>query len=335
MQIIDMHCDTISKIRQMEKEGSPASLRHNSLSVDLEKMKKGGYALQTFAIYVNWEEEPDAEAAAGDILKIFQREMQRNADLISQVRTYSELEANEKAGKMSALLSLEEGAIFQNSLNSLRWFHRQGVRMATLTWNYENDFGFPNCMGDPLTQKTWSWGDDRGLKKKGLEFLEELEHLHILVDVSHLSDGGFWDVAEHSTRPFLASHSNARGLVKGSARNLTDDMIRTLADRGGVMGLNYAVSFMRPNWKPGEAGTTVEEIIQMASYILNVGGSDCLGLGSDYDGILELPEISDCSQVQLLAEQMEKHGFTYSQTEKILGGNVRRFLKENCNDSAS
>ena len=148
----------------MEKEGSPASLRHNSLSVDLEKMKKGGYALQTFAIYVNWEEEPDAEAAAGDILKIFQREMQRNADLISQVRTYSELEANEKAGKMSALLSLEEGAIFQNSLDSLRWFHRQGVRMATLTWNYENDFGFPNCMGDPLTQKTWSWGDDRGLK---------------------------------------------------------------------------------------------------------------------------------------------------------------------------
>ena len=95
-----MHCDTISKIRQMEKEGSPASLRHNSLSVDLEKMKKGGYALQTFAIYVNWEEEPDAEAAAGDILKIFQREMQRNADLISQVRTYSELEANEKAGTM-------------------------------------------------------------------------------------------------------------------------------------------------------------------------------------------------------------------------------------------
>ena len=92
MQIIDMHCDTISKIRQMEKEGSPASLFHNSLSVDLEKMKKGGYALQTFAIYVNWEEEPDAEAAAGDILKIFQREMQRNADLISQVRTYSELE---------------------------------------------------------------------------------------------------------------------------------------------------------------------------------------------------------------------------------------------------
>ena len=83
--------------------------------------------------------------------------------LQSQVRTYSELEANEKAGKMSALLSLEEGAIFQNSLDSLRWFHRQGVRMATLTWNYENDFGFPNCMGDPLTQKTWSWGDDRGL----------------------------------------------------------------------------------------------------------------------------------------------------------------------------
>ncbi|MEY8533683.1 membrane dipeptidase [Blautia pseudococcoides] len=329
MQIIDMHCDTISKIRRVEKEGSPASLRQNALSVDLEKMKKGGYTLQTFAIYVNWEEEPDAEAAAREILKIFRREMQQSADLISQIRTYRELEANERAGKMSALLSLEEGAIFQDSVDSLRWFQEQGVRMATLTWNYENDLGYPNCMGNPLTQEIWSWGDDRGLKEKGIRFLEELEHLHILVDVSHLSDGGFWDVAKHSTRPFLASHSNARGLAKASARNLTDDMIRTLAGRGGVMGLNYAVSFMRPAWKPGENGTTVEEIIEMADYITNVGGTECLGLGSDYDGILELPEISDCSRIQFLAEQMEKHGFTYSQTEKILGGNVRRFLKEN------
>lgn len=331
MQIIDMHCDTISKIRHLENEGQHTSLRRNSLSVDLEKMKKSGYTMQTFAIYVNWEEEPDAAGAAKEILKVFQREMDQNPDLISQITSYSELEANEKAGRMSALLSLEEGAIYQESTDTLKWFHEQGVRMATLTWNYENDFGFPNCMGNPFTQEIWSWGDNRGLKEKGIQFLEELEHLHILVDVSHLSDGGFWDVVKYSTRPFLASHSNARGLVKASARNLTDDMIRTLSNRGGVMGLNYAVSFMRPGWKPGEAGTTVEEIIQMADYITNIGGTDCLGLGSDFDGILELPEISDCSRIPLLAEQMEKHGFTYTQTEKILGGNVKRFLKENLN----
>lgn len=329
MQILDMHCDTISKIRQMKKEGEHISLRQNPLSVDLEKMREGGCTLQTFAIYVNWKEEPDAAEAAKDILNIFRQEMDQNADMISQITTYSQLEENIKAGRMSALLSLEEGAIYQESADTLRWFWEQGARMATLTWNYENDLGYPNCMGDPFTQRIWSWGEERGLKEKGLQFLEELEHLHMLVDVSHLSDGGFWDVARHATRPFLASHSNARGLVKGAARSLTDEMIRALAGRGGVMGLNYAVSFMRPDWKPGEDGTTVKEIIQMAEYILNIGGSECLGLGSDYDGILELPEISHCGRLQFLAEQMEKYGFTYSQVEKIMGGNVKRFLKEN------
>lgn len=161
MQIIDMHCDTISKIRHLENEVQHTSLRRNSLSVDLEKMKKSGYTMQTFAIYVNWEEEPDAAGAAKEILKVFQREMNQNPDLISQITSYSELEANEKAGRMSALLSLEEGAIYQESTDTLKWFHEQGVRMATLTWNYENDFGFPNCMGDPFTQEIWSWGEDR------------------------------------------------------------------------------------------------------------------------------------------------------------------------------
>ena len=120
MHIIDMHCDTISKIRHLENEGQHTSLRRNSLSVDLEKMKKSGYTMQTFAIYVNWEEEPDAAGAAKEILKVFQREMDQNPDLISQITSYSELEANEKAGRMSALLSLEEGAIYQESTDTLK-----------------------------------------------------------------------------------------------------------------------------------------------------------------------------------------------------------------------
>lgn len=304
------------------------SLRKNDLCVDLERMRRGGYSLQTFAMFVDLAEEPDACRGAKEILEIFKREMAENEDLISLITSCKELEENERAGKMSALLSLEEGAIYQESLECLRWFWEQGVRMATLTWNHENDLAYPNRAGNPLEEEIWSTGEERGLKKKGLEMLEEMEGLHIIVDVSHLSDGGFRDVAGFAKRPFIASHSNARGLAKAAARNLTDDMIVTLAEKGGIMGLNYCVSFMRPAWKPGQEGASMDEIVEMARYILRVGGSDCLGLGSDFDGILERPDMGDCSHMQELAERMAgKLG--YEQTDKIFSGNVRRFLKEN------
>ncbi|MGN0399269.1 MAG: dipeptidase [Blautia sp.] len=329
MKIIDMHCDTIGEIRQQEKLGKSLCLRRNHLCVDLEKMKRGDYLLQTFAIFIDWKAEPDAWAAACETLKTFKREMAENEDLISLVSSYKELEENEQKGRMSALLSLEEGAIYQDSVERLRWFHEQGVRMATLTWNYENKLAYPNFMGNPLEEKIWSRGDDRGLKNAGLEFLEVMEELHIIPDVSHLSDGGFRDVAKYAKRPFVASHSNARGRVPGAARNLTDDMIRMLAEKGGVMGLNYAVSFMRPDWKPNQTGTTMDEIVEMAKYVVNTGGMECLGLGSDFDGILEAPEMKDCGNMQRLADRFRMKGFTEGQTEKIFSGNVKRFLKEN------
>lgn len=328
MRVIDMHCDTVGEMRLLEKAGKKVSLRQNNLSVDLEKMRKGGYSMQTFAMFTDWKEDRDAFGAAKEMLEIFHREMKANQDIISQITSFGELEENEKKGMMSALLSIEEGAIYQESMEHLQWFHEQGVRMSTLTWNYENDLAYPNRVGNPMAETIWSTGEERGLKKKGIEYLEELERLHIIVDVSHLSDGGFRDVARYSKRPFIASHSNARGLAKAAARNLTDEMIHTLAERGGVMGLNYCVAFMRPAWKPGEEGTTMDEIVEMARYIVNAGGSECLGLGSDFDGIQELPQMQDCSRMQELAEKMAAR-LGSEQTEKIFSGNVRRFLKEN------
>lgn len=328
MKVIDMHCDTIGEIRQKRKKG-PVFLRENDLSIDLEKMRQSGYMMQTFAIYINSEKEPDAFAAAKETLKVFKEEMQRNADIISQITSFRELEENNRAGKMSALLSLEEGAIFQDSPDNLQWFYDQGVRMATLTWNYENELAYPNISGDPMTQEIWSTGDDRGLKEKGLEFLREMERLHMIADVSHLSDGGFWDIARYAERPFIASHSNARGYVKAAARNLTDDMIRTLAQKGGVMGLNFCVAFTRPDWRPGQLGASADELAEMAKYIIRVGGEDCLGLGTDFDGISELPQITDAGKMEMLEDAMRKKGLSTSQIEKIFWKNVYGFLKEN------
>ena len=121
----------------------------------------------------------------------------------------------------------------------LRRLQELGVRMMTLTWNYPNELAAPNANpGGPLVANT-----ETGLKEKGFEFLAEMERLHIIADVSHLSDKGFWDIAEHSTRPFAASHSNCRALAP-HCRNLTDEMIRALANKGGLVGLNYCSGFL-------------------------------------------------------------------------------------------
>lgn len=105
-----------------------------------------------------------------------------------------------------------------------------------------------------MRERPWSTGNSKGLKQRGMEFLEEMEDLHMIPDVSHLSDGGFRDVAGYTKRPFLATHSNARGAAPDAARNLTDDMIRILAEKGGIMGLNFCVSFVREVWSRESRG---------------------------------------------------------------------------------
>lgn len=329
MKVYDMHCDTISAIYEQRQQGKPAELKANHLHLDVEKMCCGGYSLQTFALFVDKEESENCFKAAKALTELFKAEIQKNQDKISQVFTYADIEENERLGKMSALLSLEEGAIFEKNPEQLQWFYEQGARIATFTWNHENMLGYPNCFGDPMKDIPWSFGEKRGLKKTGFERLEQMEALHMIPDVSHLSDGGFWDVANYAKRPFLASHSNARGAASNAARNLTDDMIRILAEKGGVMGLNYCVSFVRESWKPGEFGATMAELIRQVKYIINVGGEDCLGLGSDFDGIEEAPEMQDAGKMQMLAEAMEGAGLSGTQVEKVFHGNVRRFLKEN------
>lgn len=329
MKFYDLHCDTISAIYALRKQGKQAELCKNSLHLDLEKLKVGGYGLQTFALFVDKEAVEDCCLEAQNMVKIFKEELEKNQEYISQVYTYEDIEENERNGKLSALLSLEEGAIFEKSPDDLKWFYDQGARIATFTWNHENSLGYPNLIGNPAKERPWSTGNLQGLKKRGIEFLEEMEGLCMIPDVSHLSDGGFWDVAKYAKRPFLATHSNARGVAPDAARNLTDDMIRALAEKGGVMGLNFCVSFVREVWSPGEQGATMEELIRQMKYIVNIGGEECLGLGSDFDGIGEAPQMRNGAGMPEMAEAMEQAHMSYSLIEKICWKNVRRFFREN------
>lgn len=329
MRFYDLHCDTISSIFALRKQGKQAELRKNGLHLDLEKLQRGNYGLQTFALFVDKGATADCCLEAQAMVEVFKEELEKNQEAVSQVYTYEDIKENERKGKLSALLSLEEGAIFEKNPDDLKWFYEQGARIATFTWNYENSLGYPNFFGNPTKERPWSKGNSQGLKKKGLELLEEMEGLHMIPDVSHLSDGGFWDVAHYAKRPFLATHSNARGVAPDAARNLTDDMIRVLAEKGGIMGLNFCVSFVREVWSPGEQGAAMEELIRQMKYIVNIGGEECLGLGSDFDGIEEVPQMENGAGMPKLAEAMEQAHMSYSLIEKICWKNANRFFREN------
>lgn len=329
MKIIDLHCDTISSLRRARRMGKDFSLRENPLHLDLRRMRQAGYALQTFAAFVDSDEEEDVLAACREQIALFYEETGKNSDWIGPVKSFAEYEENQKAGRMSALLSLEEGAVCRENPDILRELYGLGARMMTLTWNHENGLGYPNHAELFGENHLRVWPEERGLKKAGFTMLEAMEEAGMLADVSHLSDGGFWDVASAAKRPFLASHSNARA-VTPHVRNLTDEMIRVIAERGGVIGINFCVAFLRPGWQPGDSrGGTREEMTAHMRHIRKVGGIDCLALGSDYDGIAEAPEMEECSRIQTLCETMEAGGFSTGEIEKILYGNAERFLKEN------
>lgn len=316
MRIIDMHCDTIYLL-QNSNEG----IRKNSLQIDLHKMKEADYLLQNFALFVNMADVESPLETGLLMADIFHREMEKNKDLIRPVTTYAEIMKNKEEGLMSALLTLEEGEICKGNPALLRDFYRLGVRMITLTWNHKNTIGCSNSKENP----PYGTPDMTGLTKEGLAFIEEMERLGVIIDVSHLSDGGFYDVLNHTSRPFVASHSNARAVCP-HCRNLTDDMIRKMGERGCVTGLNYYGAFVNPGGY--DAVSTAEGIARHASHIANVGGIECVGLGSDFDGFSGKCELTDCSKMYLLEDALKKQGFTSDDIDKIFYKNVLNLYRE-------
>lgn len=327
MKIADMHCDTISEIWESRRTGKPQQLFQNSLHVDIQKMKKANYVLQNFALYIDMKKGLDPFAYVLELVDVFQNEIQKNAKEIQFVTTYDEILANEKQGKLSALMTIEEGGCCKGEIQNLETLYQLGARMMTLTWNYPNELASPNLFDkeSPLSAEGFSLFDTSvGLTEKGFQFIERMEALGIIIDVSHLSDAGFWDVAKHTKKPFVASHSNARALC-GHARNLTDDMIRVIADRGGVIGLNFYGRFLNA---VNDDYSSVARMAEHARHILNVGGGECLGLGSDFDGMNGRLEIQDCGQMYKLVQELERQHFTDDEIERILFRNVMRVYKE-------
>ncbi len=307
--MIDLHCDTITKLI----DSADSTLAENSFSVDLKKLHKASAMAQFFALFVNKQQYPDSLARCQAMAATFFRELAVSAADIRLTRNGHELRENQAQGKISAFLTIEEGGVLQGSLDVLEDFYQQGVRLITLTWNYPNEIGYPHLHPE---------GYRLGLTAFGCDLVEAMQALGMLVDVSHLSDQGFYDVVSLVSSPFVASHSNCRAVTNHS-RNLTDEMIRLLADKGGVMGLNFANAFLGSN-----PISQMSDMVAHLKHMKNVGGIDVIALGTDFDGIDCAVEIADSGQLDKLFQILRVNGFTEGEIEKIAWRNALRVIDD-------
>ena len=312
--MIDLHSDTIYRL-QCSKEHY--SLLDNPFSITKEHLEKGKVGAQCFALFVHNKDLPHSPWDELNALYGRFRTEIEGAGIV-QMRSASEYD-----GSVKAVLTTEEGAPIEGDIDRLETLKEWGVMIFGLTWNFENELGYPNSKDKETMSK--------GLKKKGFEAIEACESLGIAVDVSHLSDAGFWDVAETVHKPFVATHSNARA-VTDVPRNMTDEMIRALADHGGVMGLNLCPAFLydlSPDLPSSDfAESRVEDMVRHIEHIYRTGGEDVLAIGSDFDGIEGKLEIAHPDSFPLLFDALRKRGMKESQIEKLKWRNALRVLAD-------
>lgn len=322
MFIADLHCDTLSALYARERQGQAFSLMENDLQLDVQKMKKGNYILQNFAVFVDWGETEDPYVCAKEQIRLFSQQI-RQCKGISQARTFGDMVENAKNGRISAVLTLEEGQICQGDLKKLEEMYRLGARMMTLTWNYENSLASP---ANQDHRRICPRGQG-GLTETGIAFLEKMEELGMIVDVSHLSDEGIDDVLRYSKRRFAASHSDARSLCR-HPRNLTDGQIRSIAEKGGIIGVNYYGSFLTEKKTDGVYFSRVEDIVRHIGHMVQTGGIGCVALGSDFDGMDDNLELKGAFAMELLWDALRKHGYKESEVEAVCYKNVWEFYRE-------
>ena len=319
MRNIDLHCDTILFCF----EGNQ-SLRRFGGHINLEKLISGDCLAQCFALFIPTFEtavqylhrEYDPWELYGMLLDCYHRNLADSADYLRPALSADQVRENREKGFLSSILTVEDGVEIEGKLSRFDRVYDDGVRMMTLTWNYENCMGYPNS-SDPNEHS-------QGLKPFGVEAVGKMNELGIIIDVSHLSEGGFYDVAAHSKKPFVASHSCCRAL-RDHPRNLTDDQLRVLADAGGVVGINFYDQFLG-----GRDGyTAVDAIVRHILHVRDMAGVDAIAFGSDFDGIESELEFGDYAGFQQILRALEQH-FTEDEIDKISSENfLRVFAAQN------
>ena len=313
MNFIDFHVDTLYRLFYRAK-GEVGDLWKNNCHIDLEREIASGYTAQLFACFLDLAEKPKLGSSYEDVLgmiELFYQQISADKEKVGFAGNYAQYKENKEQGKLSAFLSLEEGGVLEGDLKRLNVLYDKGVWVMNLTWNHENCLAYPHRPAE---------FQNKGLKPFGLEIVQRMDELGMVVDVSHLSDAGFWDVVKHGTRPFMATHSNSRE-VRNVSRNLSDEMIRALADRGGIMGLNFYSDFLSD-----DPVGRIDDMLRHCRHIMNVGGEQVLGLGTDFDGMETEIEVNGAGEMPKLAQAMDRAGFSTDQIEGICYRNAERFF---------
>lgn len=353
MFVLDSHCDTPSQILRLRD----LSLDNDHAHVDFPKLKRGRVDGAFFALYVpgNLETE-EAFEYSQRLLEGVERAVEANSSSVAFATDSAQAFSNKQEGRFSVFLGLENGSPIGNSFDRLKWFYDRGVRYVTLCHSSDNQI----C--DSCASKAIRWG---GLSPFGKELVAEMNRLGILIDVSHISDASFYDVLKYSDRPVVATHSCCRALCP-HPRNMTDDMIRSLASAGGVIQINFYPLFLDSGFAEVLSGSGLEEkggyvekefindpsdplkraawnriqdeiqalprpsfklIADHIDHVVGLVGIDHVGIGSDYDGIEVTPEgMEDISLLQRLFDELRSRGYSESDLSKIASENFFRIL---------
>ncbi len=286
MKLFDLHCDSLYR---GYTENQP--LRENSFHLDLKRGKRFDQWSQCFAVWIPDElRGKEAMALFDGCCEKFRREL-----------------VPDRSENFSPVLTVEGGAVLGGELSNLEKLWNQGVKMMTLTWNGENELG-----GGASTAL--------GITPFGRKAIKEMERLSIVVDVSHASDALFYDVAEIVQKPIVASHSNARTICP-HPRNLTDEQFQIVRDKGGLVGLNFCIHFLRE-----DSDAHFEDVLRHADHFWSLGGETTLCLGSDYDGADVPPELDGIEKIQDLYELFLKHNYKESLVNSLFFDNASKFF---------
>lgn len=330
--VIDLHSDTMIDVVERRSVGERAVIEKRHLA----KMRLGGITARNFScggdstMFATFPLRSlpfggtDPLKRALKLIDALHLESEESRNMISLATSAEDIEKAKIEEKIALMLSLEGGKPFENDLSLLRTFYRLGVRIVQLTWN------FRNLLGDSAVERS-----NAGLTNLGVEAVEAMNKLGIVIDVSHLSEAGFWDILETSKDPVVASHSNARSLAD-HPRNLSDEQIKALAEGGGVMGMNAYRDFVSVGSNP-----TLQHLLDHVDHIAELVGVDHIGVGLDitedwaedlYQSIWSYkPEyisgLTSISNIPNLTKGLVARGYSDQEIEKILGGNFLRLFK--------
>lgn len=270
----------------------------------LENLRRGRVGLVTTALFAGLE-------AVEAYRPIAERQLDEAERMRAEGLRFVDDPAEMDPAEPCAMLSIEGAEIFDGELGSIAYFREKGVRMAALTWNRENALAYPALMGE----------EGGGIKPFGWEALAEMARLHMAADVSHLHEKGFWDLMERHTQPPLASHSDCAALCP-HPRNLTDDQIRALCEKGGWMGINFYPDFLRQEGK-----ADMEDILRHIDHVAQMGLVEHLGFGSDFDGITSWPQgVHSPADFPAILEALRGHGYGEEAIRGIAGENFLRYF---------